>query len=100
MSLKKLVNASFRNLSSLLFLKPPRDTQTPKKIAHTYLAVSHRQPRGDPLRVIYYPSSLEYSPRAPVLSGRLITQIQQSLPSQAASQSGLLPANQPLVRLS
>lgn len=72
-----------------LFLELPRDTQPPR-IAQTEAAVSHRQPWGDPFRVIYYPSSLECSPPASALSGRLITHIQWGLPSQGASQSGSL----------
>lgn len=51
--------------------------------------VNHLQPRGDPHRVIYYPSSQ-----------RWIAHSQQSLPTQTATQSALLSTKQPWVRKS
>lgn len=51
--------------------------------------VSHHQPEVTPWSH-HYPWSLECSPSALLLSGRLITPTLQGLPSQAASQSGFL----------
>lgn len=58
-------------------------------IAQSQPPVSHHQPEVTP-QSYHYPWSLECSPPALLLSGRLITPTLQGLPSQAASQSGFL----------